>query len=527
MSNSYDIVVAGGGHNGLIAAAYLAKAGLSVCVVELQDHAGGGVTTREVTIPGFKHDVCSILHMLVQLNPIIRNDELGLMSKYGLSYIVPEETASVLYPDDRYLVFTRDLDTTCQNIAQFSERDAEAYRNLVNWGTQVLTFLGEGINRPPTPYGASMSMMEQSPEGQELMRLFHMPVMNVLREWFESKEMILALSRSAAESMAHPAHSMGVGVLLGAAFHHSIGFHLPRGGSGALTDALVQCINDLGAEIRLSSSIKAFKLSGDECTGVILESGEEISASKAVVSSLNVMQLPAMVGEDRLPLDFLKKARRLKLSDFMPFHMELALDEPPIYKNTMSLSQRWFVQMVESYDVNDYLDVFDDIVYGIPHVGMPMVICPTIMDSGTRCPEGKHTLYVYEFAPYALKKGGPEAWEDVKEEVIQGLLQTLRERTTNMTEDNILGTWAMSPLDYARYNPSWPNGDFAHFTGNCLTQQGASRPFPGWSNYKTPIRNLYMCGASTHPGMAVSGASRTAMWTIFEELGMDFEDIMG
>ena len=525
MSNSYDIIVAGGGHNGLIAAAYLAKAGLSVCVVEQNDHVGGGVTTREVTLPGFKHDVCSILHMAVQQNPIIQNDELGLLSKYGLNYIVPEETTSILYPDDKHLSFYKDLDKTCQNIAQFSEKDAEAYRNFVNWGIQMLSFVGEGMNRPPAPYGASMSMMEQSPEGQELMRLFHQSILDVCRDWFESKELILALTRIASEGMAHVAHGVGVGLLLGAAFNHKFGCHLPEGGSGSLTRALVECIEDMGAEIRRSSPVKAFKLSGDDCSGVILESGEEITASKAVVSTLNVMQMPSMIEAEKMPADYIMKTNRLKLSDFMAFHMELALDETPKFKNDMTSNESWFVELIETYDVNDYLRLFDDLVYGIPHVKSPMIICPTIMDP-TRSPEGKHTLYVYEFAPYDLKEGGGEAWDDIKEEITEGLLNTVKDRTTNITDEKILGKWAMNPLDYARYNPSWPKGDFAHFTANTIIQQGACRPFPGWSNYKTPVNRLFMCGASTHPGMAVSGSARTAMYTIFEDLGMEFENIL-
>lgn len=117
MIKNYDIVVAGAGHDGLIAAAYLAKAGLRACVVERQEYVGGGVVTRELTIPGFKPDVCSIAHMNMQRNPVIKNDELGLLSKYGLHYIVLDESISILYPDDQYLAFYRDVENTCKSIA--------------------------------------------------------------------------------------------------------------------------------------------------------------------------------------------------------------------------------------------------------------------------------------------------------------------------------------------------------------------------------------------------------------------------
>jgi phytoene dehydrogenase-like protein len=219
-----------------------------------------------------------------------------------------------------------------------------------------------------------------------------------------------------------------------------------------------------------------------------------------------------------------KKSKRLKLSDFMAFHMELALNEAPIYKNDMTLRERWFVEFVDDYNIADYSRVYDDLVYGERPIKAPLIMCPTALDQGTRCPEGKHILYVYLFAAHDLKEGA-EHWDNVKEETEDKLLELLNRRTTNMTSDNILGKWSMSPLDYARYNPSWPKGDFAHFQSNII-QQGANRPFPGWSNYKTPIDKLYLVGCSTHPGWAVSGAARTGMYTVFEELGMDFEDMM-
>jgi phytoene dehydrogenase-like protein len=282
-------------------------------------------------------------------------------------------------------------------------------------------------------------------------------------------------------------------------------------------------LEDHGGEVRTSCLVKKFKLSGNDCVGVILEDGEEILAKKAVVSNFNVMQIPEMVGEDWLPADYVSKTKRLKLSDFMAFHMELALNEAPKYNNDMTPRETWFTEFVDNYDLDAYMRTFDDLKYGIPNTRAPLVMCPTILDQ-TRTPEGKHTLYVYQYAPHDLKEGGPEAWDDLKEEIMDGLLQTLDEHCTNMTSDNILGKWAMSPYDYARYNPSWPKGDFTHFNATIM-QSASYRPFPGWSHYKTPIDKLYLCGPSTHPGWAVTGSARTAMWTIFEELGMDFEEM--
>jgi len=524
MGKEYDIVVAGAGHNGLIAAAYLAKAGLSVCAVEKQEYVGGGVATRELTIPGFKHDVCSIMHGNMQLNPIVWNDELKLLSKYGLSYIEPEESISVLYPDGKYLAFHRDLDTTCQRIAEFSEKDAEAYRKVTEWGMTFLDFFKEGLYKPPAPYGVTQSMMDQSPEGQELLRLFHMRTLEASKEWFESPEMVIALTRIISEGMLSPSTSgRAVSLLAYIPISHKLGFNLPVGGSGSLSEALVRCIEAHGGEIRTSSLITQFKLSANECTGVVLEDGEEIIAKKAVVTNMNVMQIPQMVGKENLPEEYTSKIDRLRLSDFMCFHMELALDEAPAYECGMTLREGWFVEYVDYYDLDDYMRTFDELAYGIPNTRAPLVMCPTVLDQGTRCPEGKHTLYVYQFAPHDLKDGGPERWDDIKEQTMDELVETVNKYAPNVKK-SILGRWAMSPYDYARYNPSWPKGDFAHFNATVM-QAAGYRPFAGWSNYKTPVDKLYICGPSTHPGWSVNGAARAAMWTIFEELGMDFEDM--
>jgi phytoene dehydrogenase-like protein len=168
MAEKYDVIVAGGGHNGLTTGAYLAKAGLNVCVLELQDKVGGGVITRELTEPGFLHDHCSTWHGLVQANPLIRNDELGLISKYGLEYLYPELYTAIVFPDNRVMKFYRDMDKTCESIAEFSQHDADAYRKFYEWSVNLLDVFTQGMFAPPPPQGAFTTMMDQSEEGREI-----------------------------------------------------------------------------------------------------------------------------------------------------------------------------------------------------------------------------------------------------------------------------------------------------------------------------------------------------------------------
>jgi len=166
----YGLVAAGGGHNGLIVAVHLVKAGVNVCVVEKQEYVGGGVVTREVTLPGFKHDIASVWGGLIQPNPIIKNDELRLFSEYGLEYIYPENRAAVVFPDDRAMIFYLDIDKTCASIEQFSKKDAEAYHKFYDWANSSLDMLTASMFSPPPPFGAFASMMDQNDEGRELLR---------------------------------------------------------------------------------------------------------------------------------------------------------------------------------------------------------------------------------------------------------------------------------------------------------------------------------------------------------------------
>src|SRR3546814_568669 len=168
MNDSYEVVIAGGGHNSLIVGCYLAKAGVKTLIVERKDKAGGSVATRELTGPGFKQDVCSVSHALIQGNPLMRNDELELLSKYGLKYNHPERISALLFDDGTVLEFWSDLDRTCASMEKISPKDAENYRRFVDTVDKTLDMLVMGMFSVPPDPGMQAMMMNQTPEGQEL-----------------------------------------------------------------------------------------------------------------------------------------------------------------------------------------------------------------------------------------------------------------------------------------------------------------------------------------------------------------------
>lgn len=526
MADKYDVVVAGAGHNGLIAACYLAKAGLTVCVVEQSDKPGGGAMTRELAAPGFHQDVCSVAHTMIQANPLMKNDELQLKSKYGLKYINPEKMTACMFPDGTVLEFHSDIERTCQSIAQFSANDADAYRRFNFEVFKALDMITMGMFNIPPSAGMQAMLMDGSPQGQEMLRLQQISSWDLIDEWFENEKVKIALARYASEAMMNPFdNGTGFGFYIILPFMHKYGSGIPVGGSGALSDALVRCLEDHRGKVRLSSTVKQIKLSGGKATGLILDSGEEILADKAVLSNLNAKQVfPHMVPGAALPEGFESRIRHGKFSSIQPMVLTLALHEEPRYRVGSRVDPFFWVEM--SHDkLEHFQQAFRDLEYGIPRRDFVAYVGQHKVDP-TRVPAGKSQLHMYAFAPYNVK-GGVKQWDVIGKEVAQGFIDDLRKCTTNMSDDNIIGMHAKTPLDIERHNPAMMNADILH-TGAYPWQAGGNRPVPGWAQYKSPIDGLYMSGASTHPGGGITGGSgRNAAQVMFEDLGLDFERIVG
>ncbi len=523
MADKYDIVIIGGGHNGLTVAGYLSKAGLNVCVVEQQEKVGGAVITRELTLPGFKHDPAGIVHGIILANPLIHQDELELKSKYGLKYIYTEKPFAVIFPDDRALVFYHDIDKTCESISQFSERDADAYRRFNKVATEMRRVVQLGMFSPPPPWGTMMSVLSASVEGQEFLRVMLSSALDVAEDWFESDYVKIAITRYASEIMIGPKEKGTGNVMWIVVGLHSWGTAIPEGGSGALSKALEACVKDHGGTIRVSCPVKSVRTEGGVASGVVLEGGEEILATKAVVSNINVKQLfLRMMRGEELPDGFQERVARIRPSSFSSMNQAIALNEAPKYK-AREADDALFVEYAPSSMV-EFLRAFDEYSYGIPNTKMPLLAAASVFDP-TRAPQGKHTLYLYHYEPFHLQNGGASRWDEIKQEVADGILEAAREHAPNLGSNNILGRWIMSPLDMPKYFPSMLEGDTGHLA-LFLDQFFANRPLPGYGHYRTPIESLYMCGASTHPGVGVTGGGRAAVQVIMEDLGIDFRKLV-
>lgn len=517
---SFDIVVIGGGHNGLIVAAYLAKAGMDVCVVEGNSVVGGCLITKEVTLKGFKHDLAGSMHMTIQANPLIHRDELGLKSKYGLKYVFPDPVLSIVFPDDRALVIYKDISKTCESIAQFSAKDADMYFKFCESFSKKAKAGGLSMFSSPITFGEMVRSLDETEDGRDYLRTLLSSAQGIAEEWFESKEMRSAFGRWTSEEMIGPRENGTGFYIAGWPLFHTWGLGMPVGGSASLCEALSACIKDNGGKIYCGRRVAEIEVSGGRAKNIVLKNGEKIEAKKAIISAINVKQLfLLLLKKHELIPGFREKVAKLRHAAFAPLNQAIALNEAPKYKAGGDVNKSVWVEISPYRD--ELLKMYDDYSYGIPNAGMPILGTATLADP-SRAPEGKHTLYLYHFEPYSLQGKGPTGWVEMKHKIADEILETACRHLTNIRPEDILKRWVASPLDWERMNPSLIEGDIGHI-GSFLPQLFGNRPLPGWSSYRTPVQQLYMTGASTHPGCGITGGGRATAKVIMKDMGLDFD----
>ena len=527
MSQEYDVVFIGAGHNGLTTAAYLAKAGLSVCLLERADFAGGAVNTREVTLPGFKHDTGSVGHVMIQSNPLLLDDELGLKSKFGLEYIYPKVGTAAVYPDGSSLFIHHSVDDTCESIAQFSQHDADAYRKFNDLAKPMGAMLSQGTFSPPVSFAALLAQLDGSEVGRNLARIMFMSAEDLVDEWFEDERVKLHLLKYSTEQMSYfDSVGSALALFFGVPMHHAHGTGTPRGGSGELAAALVRAVEAYGGEVRLSSEVVGVTVSGGKATGVTLASGETVRARRAVVSNVDPRPLfNDWVPQEATDPEFRRKVNNIKNAPFSGIMQHLALDTSPTYVAGPAVEEAYMIE--PSPWLADFKQVFADLRMGrVPRNGkVPLWICNSQHDP-TRAPEGKHVVYLWQYVPFRPDGREPEAWDDLKEEYADETLDFMRTYVTNLTSENILARTVHSPIDYPRMNPNLVDGSV---TGprNDLLQYFSNRPIHELGRFRTPIDSLYLVGHAMHPGGAVSGGGRAVAMTLFDDFDIDFDDVVG
>ena len=500
---NYDAIIIGAGHNGLTSAAYLAKAGKKVLVLERRHVLGGAAVTEEI-YPGFKYSVCSYVVSLLRPE-VIRDLELP---KYDLE-IIPLDSTFTPMPDGNYLFLCGDHARTRREIARHSVPDAEAYEEygqlMVQMAMAVKPLLGM---IPPEPttwnpkdlFGLARVGNHFRGLGEKLLydltKLMTMSSADFLDEWFETNVLKATMSASGIIGTFMGPRSPGTAYVL---LHHYMGeldgafrsWGFARGGMGSIIRVIAEAARRHGAEIRTQAPVDQDLIKSGRACGVVLASGEEIQ-SKVVVSGVDPKRtFLKMVDGRHLDAEFTKQVSNFKIRGSSA-KVNLALDALPNFTSMPGDG---------------------------PHLAGAVSISPSLdyiehaFDS-SMAPPGKHVMSIFvQYAPYHLKNG---TWPEKREALGDTVIDTLSEYAPNL-KNIILHRQVVTPWDLEQ--------EFGLTEGNIfqgeltLDQLFFLRPVPGWAKYRTPIKNLYMCGACTHPGGGVMAASgRLAALEILKDM---------
>lgn len=519
----YDVVIAGAGHNGLICAAMLVRKGLRVLVLERNEWVGGGVLTRELTLPGFKHDPFGSSHVWIHLNPDFQELKPEL-EKHGLKYIWSDDHITGhpnKYEGDGIIVY-KDIDKTCDTIAAYSQKDAQRYREIYEEFGEIQDGVIKGMFSPPSPPSLLAQGLENNPEGLKRLRDYQLSSRQFTLENFENdhvRAFILGWAMAPQTLPDQLGTAQGFYVMIPSI--HYYGQSIPEGGSGMLSEALKSYVEANGGKVMTGATVRRFLVEGGRCTGVRLESGDEIFAGKGVVSTLDPYQTYLQGFEDaELPSGFKDMVRNFKFGDITIARVHYALDEAPKFKSGAEMDKTAFQRMFGT--VADIDKQYLEIAAGqAPTDPFLWTAAWTTMDP-TRAPQGKHTLIMDTFVPVDLASGedweakGPGYCRDV-------LLNQLQNYTLNMQPDNILAEYVETGPSLARANLCFHRGVT---TGGerTLAQMGAFRPFPNYANYRGPVKNFYMTGPSCHPGGGICGMGTIAAREILMDQGVVQED---
>lgn len=514
-TNIYDAIVVGAGHNGLVCAAYLAKAGLKTAVFEARHVVGGAAVTEELW-PGFRISRCAYVNSLFRPEIV---KELGL-ARHGFEMLPRSPSSFTPFPDGRYLLLGPDKKLNLDEISKFSRKDAEAYPGYEAALEEIAAILEPMmLMTPPDPgrpkladlltYGKFGLQNRDAIRGKwpRIVRYLTGAGTDVLDEWFESEQLKVTLATDAIIGANASPSQQGTAYIL---FHHVMGecngvrgvWGYMRGGMGGLSVSLARACEELGVDIHLNAPVERITVKGGRAAGIVTRGGREYRSDLVASGADPNVTFRRLVGEDVLPPAFMKDVRRINY-DSASVKINLALSELPDFKACPGVKagpqHRGTIHICPDFDFIE--NAYSDSVAGRASRA-PILECtiPSVVDS-TIAPEGMHVMNIFsQYGPYHLKGGA--SWETERDAYADRCLDLLAEYAPNI-RSAVVHREVLSPPDLER--------EF-HLTGGnifhgrmTLDQMFSMRPVPGFADYRTPVRGLYMCGSGTHPGGGVMG----------------------
>jgi phytoene dehydrogenase-like protein len=514
LAQRYDAIIVGGGHNGLVTAAYLAKAGRKVLVLERREFVGGCSVTEEVW-PGYRVSTAAYLTSLLS-EKVIRDLDL---ERFGYRVDAKDPAFFSPFPDGRTMFMWQDGKRTLEEIAKFSKRDAErlpAYEAYLERLAVVVEslLLTTPPEFPPQGLGDFAEWLKimgrlkglSRQEAVGLVKIFTQSAADLLDDWFESPELKVTLATDGVIGANGGPRSPGTAYIL---LHHCMGgvagkrglWGFVRGGMGAVSEAIAASARSHGAEIRLNAPVSRILVKDGQVEGVVLEGGEEITARRVGSNLDPKVTFLKLLEERELPGDFVAQIRRYR-SEGTSCKINLALSGLPEFRVLPGAPGPQHRATMHICPSMDYVErAWDDAKYGRPSERplLEMTI-PTMYDPSL-APEGRHIMGIFlQYAPYTLRESN---WDEQREPFYQRVLGVIEEYCPNI-RDIIVEKQVLTPLDLER-RFGITGGNIFHGEMS-VDQMFVMRPLAGWARYRTPVKGLYLCGSGAHPGGGVMGA---------------------
>jgi len=523
MAQTYDVIIIGSGPNGLAVAAYLSKAGQKVLLLEKRFEAGGGLCTEQVTIPDFYHNTHAVYMMMVDYAPVYADFQF---EERGVHHIYPELQVAMPLADGRALCIYRDVERSCASIAQFSKKDADSYRDMQRHFDELMqNILGPQTYVPMEAAPLMAAKAEMTELGRALSEYTEKTPEEIVCERFENEHVRTLMLYMACHWGLDYAQS-GVSYMVPIYLNRMAHYRLTAGGSHRVSNALLKSVFEQGGQIRTSVRLKQILVENGTATGVELEDGTRILANTAVVSTIDTHQtFLQYVGADKLDADFVEMIRIWQWEKWSLCVQHLALAERPQFAAAASQPDinDAFIYVLGYESLADLKGHWDAMGRGEMPAGAGFNCCFPSVHDPFQAPPGRASGLISQMAPFNLSDGGSDRWlrHPYREEVVARQQAVLRRYAPNMNTDTVLWTYLTTPADLPNKFANMVEGSYKQGAYHPL-QMGFLRPNQDCSQYRTPVKNLYLGGASVAPGgMVIFGPGYNCANAIAEDCGIE------
>jgi len=525
MEKEYDGIIIGAGHNGMICAGYLAKAGLKILIVERHLEIGGGMDSHEGARSGFWHNVHSNMHRGVSDLMWYRDLELG---KMGQEYIRLPISVAMLTRDHRAIIwYGNEPEKTAASIGRFSAKDGKTFLEVnKKYAKMAREIFAQEQYAPPVPFDKKKAILQKSESGRHYLKYQPYSINEAYSQMFEN-DTVRGMFTFLSVIRGYETDSPGLGMIAAAAIGSGVTPQISKGSTHKMAHTLHKMVVKAGADVVEAEAVAKILVEDGRAVGLRTNDGREFRARKFVASSVNPNQtFLEMVGAEHLASEFVKKVEGYQYSNTTPlFTLHLALNERMYWKaaDYDPDVNKSFYLICGLEGLRDIEELYQDCAARRLPRSLQLLGAQPAQHDPSQAPPGKCTAFFWQVAPGNLcdEEGGRARWDRIRQEFTDRCATHLAHYATNLTPANIVNKFGITPADIERHLPNMVGGDIV--VGEMSRDQVLeNRPFPGWGQYRTPINGLYLCGSSAHPGGNITGGpGYNAAGVICADLGIE------